>query len=95
MAVEANDVLATPHPAGGEVYAIKETLFDNTYHADDRQRHMPTQEDMLTEWAVVLQNEVLYRKTDDVVFAKNDDDKDAKGEDDGDLVIDVAISWSR
>ena len=69
--VAANDYIVSPFPFGGEVYSIKESLFENTYQLYNRENHIPSHAEILHKWSKVLRNEVgsIHRKSD-VVFAK-------------------------
>ena len=91
-----------PYPSGREVYSIRAELFDQTYDLDDRERHTPTEEECLAEWAAVLKSKAgtLYRSSV-VVLAKNaaaignnDEVEETPTGDDGDehAVIDVPVT---
>lgn len=64
--VTAGDVVVMPYPAGGEVYAIKGPLFDKTYALEDPQSRVPTHEEAVVTWSMVLRNKKgsLYRKSE-------------------------------
>ena len=67
----AGDVVVMPYPTGGEVYAIKGPLFDNTYALEDPKSRVPTHNELDAKWSVVLRNKEgsLHRKSE-VVYAK-------------------------
>ena len=69
--VGAGDNLAMPYPGGGEIYAIKGPLFDETYALEDPQSRVPTHDELIAKWSTVLQNKegCLHRKSG-VVLAK-------------------------
>ena len=43
MVVSPGDYLAMPHPAGGELYRIERTAFENTYSLQGREESIPSQ----------------------------------------------------
>ena len=67
----AGDALVMPYPGGGEVYSIKGPLFDATYALEDPQSRVPTHDELVAKWSIVLQKKEgsLHRKSE-VVFAK-------------------------
>ena len=58
--VQATDFLAMPNPGGGEIYRIKEALFNSTYMPFD---DVPSQTEALSHWdAVLRRNGSVYCK---------------------------------
>ena len=69
--VAAGDIIVMPYPTGGEVYAIRGPLFDNIYALEDPQSRVPTHDELVAKWSMVLRNKEgsLHRKSE-VVYAK-------------------------
>lgn len=70
-----SDMLALPWPAGGEIYAIKNSAFKKTYHEHTAEKYVPSQAEALMHWAGVLQKDgIVFRRAETVLAKIADED---------------------
>ena len=70
ISVQASDYLAMPHPACGEVYAIKHDLFHNSYARHALQDHVPSEAETLAQWESALRQDARVCRKKATVLAK-------------------------
>lgn len=65
--VGPSDLLAMPHPSGGEVYAIKNELFHKSYA---RHTLIPSETETLAHWEAVMRRDAFVCRKKVTVYAK-------------------------